>query len=93
MRVGGGWYTRQLSVPKDERRVTVPTRPYTHPGQGNDDNFGDRYATTDPTLAAMADGKIVGKPGPKPRGRNLCEVSKAERDAHQAEMLKKHTER
>ena len=41
----------------------------------------------------MADGKIVGKPGPKPRGRNLCEVSKAERDAHQAEMLKKHTER
>jgi len=61
--------------------------------KGNDDNFGARYATSDPTLAQMSDGKTKTGTAPKPRGRNLTECTKEERDAHIMEERRKHLER
>jgi len=61
--------------------------------KGNDENFGARYATSDPTLAQMADGKTTSGTGPKPRGRNLTEASSEELTAHIEEERRKHTER
>jgi len=62
--------------------------------KGNDENFGDRYASgSDATLAQFADGKTASGTGPKPRGRNLTEASKEELEAHLLEERRKHTER